>query len=723
MRRDPAPSIVGTARTGRRALRNAAVVPAIALARVAHAQQAGSPTLPTVEVTVTRDAARPALDLPFAITQTRPDSTRPGQRHVGFEETLRLVPGLLAVTRTNPSQDPRISIRGFGARSAFGVRGIRIVRDGIPLTLPDGQTPTDYLDIENVGQVEVMRGSASALYGNAAGGVIDLHSVAPPPVPISATARASAGSYGAHRWGGTAGGAVDAVRYTASATRTEQEGFRRFARQRTTSGFATASGAVDGTTLRALWMGFDMPLAENPGAITADQMSADPRAADPQSVLKRARKTVRQQQAGITATREDAGRELFGAVYFGTRTLFNPQTFTIVDLQRRSGGASLRGTIPLTVIGSHHRVSAGADLDVLHDDRQNHDNCNAVTPGPAAASSCPVAGTERGTLRLDQLERVRALGAFARDELTLAGGWRVSVGLRSDRVTFAVDDHLITASNPDDSGNRTLHALSPIAGVVKRFGLLTAAYANASSAFETPTTTELANQPDGSAGLNRSLRPQYATTYEAGVKGVVGGRLRYDLAAYATGVRDELVPFEIPDGSGRRYYRNAGRTHRRGVELAVGATGSRLDAGATASLSDFRFARYVVGQTSYAGNRIPGAPRALGQGYITARLPRTLFFTTDVTAASRLLADDANTAHAAGYAVANVRGGGTVRVGPSAFALTVGSDNVFDRRYAPSVSINAARGKYYEPATRRTIYVGISAGASSAPRTGSVSPR
>src|SRR5678810_179530 len=131
-------------------------------------------TLPTVEVTVTRDAARPALELPYALSRVEPDSVRPGLRHVSFDEMLLALPGVTVANRNNPTQDPRISIRGFGARSAFGVRGVRIIRDGIPLTLPDGQTPVDYLDLESIGRSEVIRGRAGSLYGNAAGGVVEL---------------------------------------------------------------------------------------------------------------------------------------------------------------------------------------------------------------------------------------------------------------------------------------------------------------------------------------------------------------------------------------------------------------------------------------------------------------------------------------------------------------------------------------------------------------------
>jgi iron complex outermembrane receptor protein len=165
-----------------------------------NAQDTAVTRLEPVVVEVSRGAGKSLLDLPYAITVQTPDSARPGQRHLSLDESLWLIPGLTVSNRDNPSQDPRISIRGFGARSAFGVRGIKVLRDGIPLTLPDGQTPVDFLDLESVGRVEVMRGSASSLYGNAGGGVVDIRSSQPVPVPIAAAVRGWDGSYGSRRY-------------------------------------------------------------------------------------------------------------------------------------------------------------------------------------------------------------------------------------------------------------------------------------------------------------------------------------------------------------------------------------------------------------------------------------------------------------------------------------------------------------------------------------------
>jgi iron complex outermembrane recepter protein len=286
---------------------------------------------------------------------------------------------------------------------------------------------------------------------------------------------------------------------------------------------------------------------------------------------------------------------------------------------------------------------------------------------------------------------------------------RLGAGVRADVVRFELRDRFVTATNADDSGDRTLRAASPSVGLVVRLQPLTAAYVNVSSAFETPTATELVNQPDGSAGLNRDLEPQTALSYESGIKGVLAGRVQYDVALYVTRVRDELIPFEVPGGSGRRYFRNAGRTNRRGAEVALASAAGPLKLGVAYTHARLRFDEYQVGTADFSGNSIPGVPPHQVQASATWR-HRAFFATADGLAASRAYVDDANTTRAPGYEVLHLRAG-TTRLfrGPS-LSATIGVNNVFDARYAPSIVVNAARGKYFEPAPERSAYVSVGVG-------------
>jgi iron complex outermembrane receptor protein len=675
------------------------------------AQDSTVPRLEPVVVEVTRGAHGSPLQLPFAISVMTPDSSRPGQRHLSLDETLAQVPGLAVSNRNNPSQDPRISIRGFGARSAFGVRGIRVLRDGIPLTLPDGQTPVDYLDLESVGRVEVLRGSASSLYGNAGGGVVDIRSSEPALVPFVGEGRWWTGSYGGRRIVGKASGTLGRIGYQGNVAHTESSGFRDYSRQQMTNAFARAILEGSAGTVAVQFLGMNTPLAENPGALTAAQMSTDSRLADPLSIRKRARKEVSQSQVGVTARKrgERADVEAFG--YLGTRALDNPLAFAVVDVQRTASGFGLRGGLAHHLLGIEQRVTAGAELQLQNDQRRNFSNCNDVPAPTAPTPACPVLGVERGSMTLDQRELVSSIGAYVRDEIQIGERFILTGGVRADRIRFEVEDHFIDANNPDDSGERSLGAVSPMVGLLALMSATHSAYANVSTAFETPTATELGNQPSGAAGINRDLKPQRSITYETGLKGLTLLGLQYNASLFATRVADELIPFDIPASNGRRYFRNAGRTSRRGVELGLGVARGPLEMGAAYTYADYRFKDFTVEATQYAGNRIPGIPRQLLQGSVGLRGSLGALV-TEATVADRVFVNDANSESAPGYAVFNARFTTGITAGRTGAELTLGVSNMFARQYASSVSVNAAAGKFYEPAAGRALFVGISLRAS-----------
>jgi iron complex outermembrane recepter protein len=432
-------------------------------------------------------------------------------------------------------------------------------------------------------------------------------------------------------------------------------------------------------------------------------MDSDPKMADPLSVRKQAGKTVRQGDLALTVTQPLGARTSLDATIYGSvRNLDNPLTFNVVHVGRSSGGVTTRLSSAGS-LGSHAvRLAAGGDFQWQNDDRQEYEACiDAAT----ATATCPTAKTQRGNLRKNQRELVSSVGPFVRGELALAPTLLASAGVRADAVRFRVKDRLITATNPDDSGDRTLHAVSPAVGLVWRTTPLASLYATVSSSFETPTTTELGNKPDGSAGINPDLRPQRALSTEVGAKGLLpGGAVRWEVAAFQTGARDELVPFDIPGGAGRRYYRNAGRTTRRGAEAGAEAELGPLAVHAAYSYSRFRYVDYLVGTTSYAGKRIPGVPEsalAAGASYRLAGF--TLSGTADV--ATAVYVDDANSAQADGRTILGLAVSNTIGVGGVRLSPLVAVQNLTGVRSAGSVSVNATGGKFFEPAPGRTLLV------------------
>ena len=672
---------------------------------LASAQQDTTHLTPVV-VTVTRGLGQSVLKSPFALTVTQPDSARPGQRHTSIDETLSLIPGVAVTNRNNPSQDARVSIRGFGARSTFGVRGIRVLRDGMPLTLPDGQTPLDYLSLESVGRIEVMRGAASALYGNASGGVIDIRSAAPASAPLLATAHQLVGENGFIRSAVDASGTNGRAFYIGDASYSRSDGTRAHSRQRAATGFGRGGFSVGATDVSITVLALDNPLAENPGALSADELRADPGLADALSVRRNARKAVHQIQIGVSADRSWSGGEASVAAFGGARSLDNPLTFSVVEVGRHSYGGSAHVSQLARLNSFDNRLSAGVDLQSQNDLRRNFAVCADTIPLTVPNATCPSITSDRGVVTLDQRELVSSAGAYASDELSLGDRVALTAAVRADNVRFEVNDRLVSTTNPDDSGRRSMGAVSPIVGAVFRMTPAHSVYANVAGAFETPTATELGNHPDGSAGINPDLDPQRSITAEIGAKGLVGRYARYDGAIYSTNVRDELVPFEILNSNGRRYFRNAGRTRRRGAEAGGDLSNGPFSLMAAYSYSAFHFVSYKSSAVVYDGNTIPGVPKHHWQSAVKFS-NRLGFAVVEAEGSSSVLLDDANSVSGPGYTVANFRIGSATLPRNPRISVAAGVQNVFDRHYAASIAVNAARGKFFEPAAPRNFFVGI----------------
>ena len=677
----------------------------LAAPRPVAAQQAPDTTrrLAPVRVTVTRDNARSTFDLPYSLSRLSVDSGRVGARRGSLTDLLVPVPGLVASNRHNPTQDPRVSVRGFGARSAFGIRGLRVLRDGVPLTLADGQAAIDFVDLETVSSAEVMRGAAGALYGNASGGVVSLRSE---PFPEGGLRGRVRGTWNedASRLSANAAGGSGPWGWQGTVTRNTADGPRDYARFRSTAALGDLQRKVGANVFRAQLTFYDTPLGENPGAVTASELQRVPWVADSQNIRKRASKTVRHSQLALIADRSWDGGSASASVFGGLRDLYNPQAFAIVGFDRRVMGLTAR--VQQAGVMRHHqwRLALGTDLQAQRDDRRNWVNCAGLSGTARPVSQCPTAADE-GSETVHQLEKVASAGAFVRGEVTRA--WLTFTGtLRGDNTNFTVRDRRVTTVPGGTIQSIDMGAVTPMLGVTVRPTRAWSAYANLASSFETPTTTELANQPNGFGGLNRELSPQRGRTLEAGVKGLLRGRVLVDLAAFRIRTTDELIPFEIPNSGGRRYFRNAGETSRRGVELGLSAALGPVDVGASLAHLTYAYEQFTVGTTVLDGKRVPGVSPTTATAFGTLRR-RWAFATLEVQQGSRAAADDANTTWAPGWVVWNARTGLTASwlrgVEP-----VVGIENAFDRTWVANVVTNATRGRFYEPGAGRRAYVALS---------------
>ena len=680
-------------------------------------------TLPAITVSATR-ADRPLPRVAAAVaTVTRADisGARPT---VGLDEALAGVPGVLVADRYNFSLDQRLSIRGFGSRAAFAVRGIKILVDGIPQTLSDGQGQLTNLELGEVDRIDVERGSASALFGNAAGGVISIWTDPTAGAPLTEDARIVAGRSGAFpdrtwtKWISTTRARVGAGSLMLTASRLSYQGERDHSAadlRDLNSRLALPLG--DRWSLTAIGAYGDDPRADNPGALNLAELTANRDSAPAINLQRNAGKDVTQGQGGVTLRRTfDGGGEAALAVYGFTRDLINPQTFAFIRLKRFDFGTRFTVARPFALGPFPQELTAGVDLQRQRDSRVNFNYVGATAQSDTSRA-------------LDQLEHVTEIGPFLQSAVRLTPQLTVTAGARYDWVSFQVADRLVDSikalTNPiylDDSGRRLMQALSVSFGAALSPTPRLTLYASAGSSFETPTTTELANRPDTLGGFNPSLQPQRAWTYDVGARGVLGdvGWLRWSAALFQADVQGELVPFQEPASPQRVFYRNAGSARHRGIELGGDATlvpGVRLAASYT--YSHFRYVSYqfTTGGTTHVldGRPLPGIPEHWLR-LLLALHPVALsgaWLEVETAHASSQLVNDTLTIRASGWWRTDVRVGWDGTVGGIRLGPFVAVDNAFNRLYEGSVTINAAAGRYYEPAPGRSFYLGLSVGAPS----------
>ena len=687
---------------GIRAFRTMALVsaaPLLALPVHGQTQPEDTITLAPVVVTVLRSPLR--LDrVPFSTSVLAGPEFTEGNTGLFIEEALHGLPGVRVQNRYNASVGERISIRGFGARSQFGVRGIKILVDGIPATLPDGQSTLDHLDIGSLGRVQALRGPAAALYGNGAGGVILFESVPPHSGAYRHDAAVVAGSDGLLRVQTTGSGTAGGVTFRASAAQSRFDGFRnnetgsgedpysQSTRTTLNAGFA-ANAAGGRLSLQLNGLQLD---ALNPGSLPGELFDDGSNQAWGFNVGRRTRKDVRQGQAGISWQGGVGGLEGTFSAYGVRRELDNPIPTSVIDLDRSGGGVRVALGRGWDVAAGSARADFGVEGEFQSDDRRNFAND----------------GGEAAALTLDQQERVRATALFGQLQLPLNTRIGVVGALRFDHFSFNADDRFQAANNPDDSGTRTMTGLNPSLGLHLDLGDH-GVFASVARSFETPTTTELANQPDRAGGFNPGLEPQRGWTLEGGLRGDLGGRASYDLAAYSSTLANQLVPFEVPSAPGRRFYRNAGKSRIQGFEAAARAElSSLLSARLAYGYVDARFTEFSVGGNDYADNSVPGiAPHRL-EGALRAALG-LWYGELRVEARGEVPANDANDARADGYTLVELRVGGSgIRAGEMRLSPFAAITNLTDARYASSVVVNAFGGRYFEPGPDRGGYLGLS---------------
>lgn len=678
---------------------------------------AGAQTLPAVTVIATPGEAAP-FDVPASVDVIDGQRLRSaGRPEVQLSESLAIVPGVTARDRQNYAQDLQLSIRGFGARSTFGVRGVRLYVDGIPATMPDGQGQLSHFDLSSAGRLEILRGPFSALYGNSSGGVLQLFTERGEGRPV-VTGSVAAGSDGLFRPAVNAIGSTGGVGYNLSGSHFETDGWRDHSAASRNLGNLRLDWSGAGGEWMLVTNATNMR-ADDPLGLTRAQFEADPQQADPVATQFNTRKTVRQGQVGLVHERPLApGHKLRFMAYTGERETVQYQAIPVgtqanprhpggvIDLERSYVGTDARWTWQASTV----EVVAGFAWDQLQEQRRGYENFVGTALG------------ERGNLRRDEENEVRNLDPYLQAMWKPTDRWTLTAGVRRSSVDFESKDRYIVGTNGDDSGSLSYGATLPVAAAMYALSPQLHVYGSAGRGFETPTFNELAYRPDGTAGLNGNLRPSRSRNFELGFKGrsdrEATVRTEWTAAVFQSDTQDEIVT--QTNVGGRSTFQNAGATRRRGLELSFAASirpGWRFLFAHT-----WLDARYRESFTTCAavpcttptlvipaGNRIPGTARVFTAAELAFEPPQGWRYGVEWRRSGQVYVNDANTDAAGSWnAFAGHVGYRWVLPGWTIDA-TGRVDNLFDRTYAGSVIVNEGNQRFFESAPGRQYVVKLSA--------------
>jgi iron complex outermembrane receptor protein len=699
---------------------------ALALCATSQAQQPPTEAAPVIVVTATR-TARDVLQVPASVDLIPHDEIHDAQLRINASEVLDRIPGVVALNRQNYAQDLQISIRGFGARSSFGVRGLRLYVDGVPATLPDGQGQVSNFPLNAAESVEVLRGPFSALYGNSSGGVIAL-TTRLKPGPTAGEASFAAGTNGTTRTAADVAGGSESIAYSMEGEAFHTGGFRpHSAAGRGILNFRLGLLDTPVGQLRLSANSLESDNAQDPMGLTRQQLQANPDQTTPQAFEFNTRKSTRNGTLGANL-RSDLGQvRLETSAWAGAREIRQFQSIPptsenaasspggVIDLGRHFGGADSRATLERGMF----TTTAGLDFERLVEDRTGYNNFTSSSSRPVPASA--VCDTARltcgvlGKLRRDETNSLNSIDPYAQTEARLGESWRMLAGVRSVHVDVDSSDHFHKTASTNNSGSVSYAGLNPTAGVVFLPTSDLSLYLSYGRGFETPTLNELAYKPDGTPGLNTTLKAARSNNYELGAKTRLAAGLRASVALFSTFTSDDIVVRS--NFGGRSGYANVGRTRRDGVEAEVEAhPADGLTLATSASLIDARFESSFLTCTSApcvtpnlqvaSGNKLPSVPaRTLwAQAKYDAGWAQA---SIEGHVQSRLYVNDLNSDKAGGAGVLDAaleHTGSWGTLHPHVFARV---DNLTNRRYVGSVIVNETTGHFFEPAPTRTWLLGL----------------
>lgn len=695
---------------------------ALALALIGQSTFAQDTTViaPTVVITGTR-VEQNSFDLPMAIDSIDRTTIQDQRATVNLSEVINRVPGVAAAGKENYTQEQSLTIRGFGARSQFGVRGVKLFADGIPASTPDGQGGTGLFDLASASRIEVLRGPFSALYGNHSGGVVQVFTEHGPD-RFTVTPSFQAGSYGTTRYGLKFGDTLGSLNYTASVSRFDTDGYRDYSRsQKEQANFKARIRLNEQSTLTIvgnyLYQGGQDPLGLSLAQMNTDRRQQGVGGSNLTASQYQARRSLENTQGGAVLETQITDRDsLRVAFYLGNRS--NAQYLAIntgtqapatssgglSTFDRNYWGTNLRWTRHLDKL----TFSLGAEYERADEDRLGYENF----------VSGPVYGV-KGRLRRNERNVAEQTGVFGQGEYAVTEDFSLSAGLRHTRVSFSSDDKYIVAGNGDDSGSTHFSAWTSALGALWKVTPTTNLYANIGRSFEAPTLIELGYRTDGTSGLNFGLDASTSMQYEVGVKTFLSSATRLDTSVFYIDTSDEIVVAR--NSGGRVSYQNSGDTSRKGFELALDSRiTNSISAYGALTLIDAKFEDAYLTCVATpcatpntlvaAGNKLASVANKNFYGELSYIHAASGFQgAIEYRASGRMYADDTNRNRAGGYGVASLRAGFTQKAGNWSINEFLRVDNLFDKEYVGSVYVNDANGRFYAPAAERTWLIGLSA--------------
>ncbi len=686
----------------------------VAAAAPLGAQQGDTTKLPTVTVTTQRTGRDP-YKTPLSTTSIKPAdwSSRLG---IGMSDALNLAPGVLAQSR-NGGMDVRITIRGYGSRGAGDrsnsgtTRGVRFLIDGIPETEPDGRTSLDEFDLWAASSVEVVRSNASALWGNASGGLVNVTTM-PGPDQLGTTVRTLFGSYGYQRHMVQAASTAGAGRVSASVITTKYDGYRgnsQNERQMLTAGY---EGPISDATELGVHLLGTSNLFFVPGPLSDAQFAADPSQPNATYAARQERRYNRMARLGVSLNHRLSDAQTITAMaYITPKFLQRSERGTFRDFTRTHTGASATYNLSGAIAeGLTHRFSAGLDA--------------AYQDGAILFYNLSASNGRGTTLRDNKREGATNVGLFVQDQLDF-GQWTVTLGLRNDNISYDYQSFI----TPKVDASKRFNGLIPKVGISYRLGERHSVYASVGGGIEVPAGNE--TDPASTFGqdtvtaINPLLEPVRSTTYEVGTKHALGAfalgplgfsGLEYDAAAYYIDVTNEIVPYR-----GGRFYFTAGKARRMGLELGVRArTTFGLTLSGAATISENTYTDYKVDSVhygrpgfiaNYSDNRIVGLPRWMGNLQADYAIPgfSALSAGLGVQATGGYYVDDANRVGVPRSAFWNLTLRSREIASSSGFSLAgaFSVENLFDAKYASSGYLNpdvvAGVPLYLETGMPRTL--------------------